>query len=171
MLKREGRKGGIWFLRNEKSKKHATTKIVISITFPFKYQPAIPWPGKSALTHENGICTEFPDLKRQELMKNYQIYSECWAASVALSDTINIPVFGIRKLLEIFPSLSAFGQINTCKPEPGGGGSNQVHAGTKSGTQGFESLASVIKNWLKIAWSILLASQKYILITNLRSVH
>lgn len=52
-----------------------------------------------------------------------------------------------------------FGHISTCRPEPGGGGRNQVQAGTKSGTQGFESLVSVIKNWLKISWSILSALQ------------
>lgn len=79
-------------------------------------------------------------------MKNYQIYSKWWAASVALSETISIPVFGIRKLLETFLALSGFGHIGTCRRESGGGGRNQVQAGTKSGTKGFESLASVIKN-------------------------
>lgn len=106
-----------------------------------------------------GICRESPDLKSQGLMKNYQIYSKWWAASVALSETISIPVFRIRKLLETFLALSGFGHVGTCRHEPGGGGRNQVQAGTKSGTKGFESLASVIKNWLKISWSILLALQ------------
>lgn len=52
----------------------------------------------------------------------------------------------------------------SCQHELGGGswraGQESSWAGTKSGTNGFESLGSVIKNWLKISWSILLSLQK-----------
>lgn len=39
-------------------------------------------------------------------------------------------------------------------------GQESFWAASNSGANGFESLGSVIKNWLKISWSILLSLQK-----------
>lgn len=139
------------------------------------------------------ICTEYHDLKSQELMKNYQICSKWCSASAAVSinqqshmwqcrslsrtthilgpfllgfaSRIRSLAFGIRKLLEISPA-----PLWLCQPRLQRA-QELFQAGTKSGTNGFESLRSVIKNQLKISWSVLLSLQKDTLITNLWSVH
>lgn len=54
LLKRKGRESGIWFLRNDKIKNHATTKIVLSIAFHLNSNLQSWWPGKSVHTCENG---------------------------------------------------------------------------------------------------------------------
>jgi len=59
-------------------------------------------------------------------------------------------VFGIRKLLEIFPALAGFGTSHpadvSLEEEAGEQGQESFQASTKSGSNGFESLGSIIKN-------------------------
>lgn len=126
-----------------------------------------------------GFCAESHDFKSKGWKKSNQISSEWEAPSVAaaislqshrhrcgsLSRTTNIAdiaVFGLRKLLEMSPVLAGFSHIHNQRAwrRERRAGQESFWAASNSGANGFESLGSVIKNWLKISWSILLSLQK-----------
>lgn len=83
----------------------------------------------------------------------YRRLASCWLLQA---------VFGLRKLLEMSPVLAGFSHIRNQRAwrRERRAGHQSFWAASNSGANGFESLGSVIKNWLKISWSILLSLQK-----------